>query len=251
MYERRTAIISGGCGGVGRAISGKLAEDGFDIVALYHSTPQEKADAIVESFGPGNHEALKCDVRDEAAVVALIEAVLKKHRMIDACVHAAVGPILWKNSLEMTKDELEEQFKTGVMGGFVLLKEVASAMKRQNTGGVIVGILSSVIYPNVLLAKMSGYVIAKFALRGLLKELHRELIPSHITVNAIAPNMMDTKLVAYLPKEVRTFMMERAPGGSVKTPEDVADIISYLCSEDGKSINGKIFSFEKKEIIDL
>jgi 3-oxoacyl-[acyl-carrier protein] reductase len=250
MHERRTAIISGGCGGVGRIIGKKLTEDGFDVIALYHTTTQEQADNIAKSFGAGNHEALKCDIRDESAVSALIETVVKKHGAIDACIHAAVDPILWKNTLEMTKGELEGQLETGLLGGFVLLKGVASTMKLWNKGS-IVGILSSTVYPNVLSAKMSGYNIGKFALRGLLKELYRELMPSHIRVNAIAPNMMDTKLVGSLPKEVRTFMMERAPGGSVKTPQDVASIVSYLCSKEGDAINGKIFSFEKKEVADL
>lgn len=118
MEQRKLAIISGGCGGIGRVIGKRLSEEGFDVVALYFSTPQEKADAMMESFAPGDHEALRCDIRDGEATEALLGDVIKRRGVPDACIHAAIGPILRKALLDMRMAELKDQFEVGVFGGF-------------------------------------------------------------------------------------------------------------------------------------
>jgi NAD(P)-dependent dehydrogenase (short-subunit alcohol dehydrogenase family) len=239
-------LISGGCGDVGRAIGKKMSEDGFDVVALYHTASREEAEAILHTFVPGNHEALKCDIREGKAVADLIAHVEKNHGAIDVCVHTAVDPILRKNLLDMTTDEFEGQFGTGVFGGFHLLTQVGRVMYARRKGAII-GILSRVIHSDSLHSRMAGYVAAKCALRGILKELCRELSPSGITVNALAPDFMDTKLNGDLPAAVRKFVVEHAVTGSMRTPEDVASAVSFLCSEKGSIVNGKIFSPDGKE----
>jgi len=95
---------------------------------------------------------------------------------------------------------------------------------------------------------MGGYTVAKYALRGLLKELHQDLASSNVTVNAVAPDFMDTDLHKDLPGAVRKFIAERGVEGGVRSPEDVAAATAYLCSEEGRMVNGKIFSFRESEI---
>ena len=246
--ERKTAIISGGCGGVGRAIGAQLAKDGFDIVALYFSTPRDAAETIVRNFGPGNHRAIACDIRDPQAVAGVIAEIIKASGEINACVHAAVDPILRKDVLEMTGEELTAQLGTGFFGGFHFLTQVARTMKQNGKPGTIIGILSPVADPGALYAHMSGYGVQKYALRGLLKELARELASNPITVNAVSPNFMDTKLNSDLPAAVRTFSLEHPPRTGMNTPEEVARAISFLVSENGKDMNGKIYSENSEEV---
>ena len=240
-------IISGGCGGVGSVIGKKLADDGFEIVALYHKTPRKTAEDVVRGFGGRKrHKAVACDLRDEHAVNAVIDAIVADGGTIDACIHAAVGPALRKNILEMSDGELREELSVSFFGGFYFLKAAAARMKGKS--GAIVGILSRVVEPEVRYARMAGITIGKYALRGLLKELHGELLPSPVTVNAIAPDFMDTPLNKDLPSEVRKFIAERAVRGSIRSPQDVARAVSYLCSDEGRATNGMIFSFEKNEM---
>ncbi|MEK7180801.1 MAG: SDR family oxidoreductase [Patescibacteria group bacterium] len=248
MGQKRTAIISGGLGGVGRAIGKQLALDGYDIIALYLNTPPEEAKTAIQEFTPGNHEAIRCDIRDAYKVRSVISQLSETHK-ITVAIHTAVDPILRKNLLELNGNEFNGQFATGVFGGFNFLKTVALTMKKD--GGNIIGILSRPLQFNIPHPRMGGYIVVKHALRGLLKELSEELIPFHIAVNAVAPDFLNTTLNADLPKEVRKFIEERAVTGSIRSPEDVAHVVSFLCSEKGKGINSKIFSFNKKEVTNL
>ena len=247
---KRTAVLSGGCGGVGRAVGKKLSEDGFNVAALYYATPPAEAEKVLGTFSPGDHCALQCDLRDSEVVSAAVKNIEKRYGTIDACVHAAVDAVIRKNILELEKSELERQLTASFWGGVHLFSSVAPLMKREGKG-TIIGILSRVVLPGMRYPRMAGITIAKYALRGLLKELHGELAQFHIAVNAIAPDFMDTPLNRDLPPAVRTFLAERATTGSIKTPEEVARAVSFLCSKEGTSVQGTIFSFEKKEITPL
>jgi NAD(P)-dependent dehydrogenase (short-subunit alcohol dehydrogenase family) len=250
MEQRRTAIISGGCGDVGSAIGKKLSEDGFDIVALYLTTPRARAEAALARFAPGRHEAILCDLRDGRTVAVTVADVIKTRGRLDACIHAAVDPVVRKNILELEEAELRDQLATAFWGAFHLYKAAAPVMKKEGEG-IIIGILSRVIEPAVRYARMAGNTVAKHALRGLLKELHGELAATRITVNGIAPDFMDTGLNKDLPDAVRKFIAGRAVTGSIRSPDDVARAVSYLCSNEGRAVNGKIFSFEEKEVCNL
>jgi 3-oxoacyl-[acyl-carrier protein] reductase len=245
----KTAIISGGMGGLGSAIGKKLAEDGYNIVLLYLTTPESEASAFLKTLPSGSHEAIHCDIRDGQAVRDVIAGVVERHGSLDAAIHAAVDPIVRKNLLELDGESFKGQFATGVFGGFIFLTAAADAMKGH--GGAIIGMLSRALQFSDSRPRMRGYMVAKYALWGLLKELSQELAPFHITVNALAPDFIDTKLSQDIPKAVRDFLAERSVQGSMRSPEDVARAASFLCSEKGKNITGKFFSLDPAEVGDL
>jgi 3-oxoacyl-[acyl-carrier protein] reductase len=247
MPSRKVAIISGGCGGIGKVIGKKLSEDGFDVVLLCFGTPVKDDEAILKSFSPGDHEILASDLRNASATKELIEAQLKKRGAIDACVHAAVSPIIRKAIMELGIEELEQQCEVGLFGGFNFLKPIAAAMQAKHSGTMI-GLLSrATVLPEASRGRMAGYVVAKEGLRSLLREFYRELSPSSVTVNAIAPAFMDTPLNGDIPAQVREFILTRLPEEK-ENPLDVAETTSFLCSPKGKRVNGKIFSPAQKEI---
>jgi glucose 1-dehydrogenase len=247
MEKKRTVVISGGCGGVGRATGSILAENGYDVVALYFSTPPAKAQSIIKGFASGNHEAIHCDIRNAKETTEVIENICKSRGIIDACVHAAVDPIVRKNMLELTETEFRDQLGAAVFGGFNFMTAVAKQMKSVNNGA-IVGILSQYVEANAPHSRLAAYVTAKYALRGILKELCLELAQHRISVNAIAPDFLDTKLNADLPQQVRAFVKDKMSVGSIRSTEDAARAIMFLLSEAGKGVNGKIYSFAEKEI---
>jgi 3-oxoacyl-[acyl-carrier protein] reductase len=98
---------------------------------------------------------------------------------------------------------------------------------------------------------MAGYLLAKHALRGLLREWHLELASTNIVVSALAPEFLDTNLSADLPESVREFIKTRGVYGSMKTVDDVARAVRYLCSEAGSAERGKVYSFEAEDITPL
>ncbi|MDO8571092.1 MAG: SDR family oxidoreductase [bacterium] len=248
--KRKVAVVSGGLGGVGRAVCARLAQDGFDIVALYLHTPHEVAEAFIRSLPSGNHMSIRCDVRNTESVGDAFAQIANTHDGIYACIHAAVDPILRRDLLTIKPEELEDQLSTSFIGGLNVFKNAALFMKKAGEGR-IVGILSSYILSSTAHKKMAGYLLAKHALRGLLRELHLELAPVGIVVTAIAPEFLDTKLSADVPKEVREFIKTRGVYGSMKEPKDVAEVISFLCSERGGSMAGKIYSPEETHIVAL
>jgi NAD(P)-dependent dehydrogenase (short-subunit alcohol dehydrogenase family) len=180
----------------------------------------------------------------------MVAGVLERHGGIDVAVHAAVGPIVRKNILEIGGDEFKSQLETDLLGGFHFLQQVAVSMKAKGSG-VIVGILSEIVRSDTPHGKMAGYVASKYALRGVLKELQMELRSSDVSVNAVAPSFLNTRLNADMPSEVRAFVVERAPTGSMRTPDDVASAVAFLCSREGKRTRGKIFSFDRDETVNL
>lgn len=238
-------------GGVGRAAGRKFSAEGFDVIALYHTTDPGEAESVVRDFGAGNHSAISCDLRNESAVTHAVDAVIQRYGHLDAAIHAAVSPIVRKSILALSATELEQQFGAGVFGGLSFFRESAEAMKRNAHGGALVGILSQIVMPGLAANRMAGYVVGKYALRGMLKELLNALTSTGVRVNAIAPDFMDTPLNKDMPKEVVQFILERSPGAMLRTPDEVADAVVFLCSPAGAKINGKIFSRETDALIDL
>src|SRR5258708_7035547 len=245
----KTAIISGGCGDLGSAIGKKLSEDGFDVVALYHKTSREKAEAVLKSFCAGNHETIQCDLPDAAVVAAGIAKKKNSNSRRKVAIYLGVFSLLFETLFffYLTDADVKEQFEVGVFGGFNFLKNAAQAMQ----SGMIIGMLSRVIFPGVGHPRMAAYTIGKYALRGMLRELHLELAEKPITVNAIAPGFIDNHLNSDIAPEVRKFIVERAATGMLRTADDVARAASFLCSDAGANVRGKIFSFDEKEIVDL
>jgi NAD(P)-dependent dehydrogenase (short-subunit alcohol dehydrogenase family) len=248
MNHEKTAIISGGAGGVGRAVGAALARAGFDVVLLYRSTPAADVERIIKDFASGRHLAFRCDVRDEAAVESACAAIFKEYATVNAIIHAAVAPIARMNASELNDAVLTDQLGAALFGGLHLVKGALPYLQRSG-GGSIVGVLSRYLIADSYHQKMGGYVIAKYALWGFLKELSRELGPEKkITVNALAPDFLDTNLSGDLPAPVRAFIKERGTSGSMRSLDSVAQAVSFLCSPAGTSVHGTIYALDRSEI---
>lgn len=233
------ALISGGMGGIGKASAKKLAADGNTIVLLVHKDSMDIA-KFLSTLSGKNHTHFICDVSNSAQVNDVVSQIIKEKGSIDILVHCAVDPIIRKSVLDMTTDQFRGQFEAGLFGGFNLFSQVGKLM-RENKKGTIVGITTTAIGPDVNPGNMAGYVSAKFATRGLLRELARTLSPYNVRVNAVAPSFVQTPLNSDLPERVIDFVKEQNPTGTVITPEDVADVISLICSPDTGNMNGLMF----------
>lgn len=238
------AVISGGMGGIGRAIAKRLAQDGYSIAALGTSIDQQ----FIASLPGAGHAGYACDIKDSAVLNSTMLKIAEQSS-IRICVHAAVSPLIRKKASAITADEFKQQFEVTAFGGLNLFQAVIPLMKEQNFGR-IVGITSASLEPNAQSGSMAGYICAKFALRGLLRELARELMPLNITVNAVAPDFVRTPLHSDLPERAFELIKEKM-GKELVTPENVADTVAFLCSEAAQSITGTSLTISQGQTMDL
>lgn len=234
------AIISGASGFVGQAIAKRLRGDGFTIAFLYYGAPSAEAAKMLSSLGNGKHGAFFCDFTQSETIASLVETIESECGRIAVCVHAAAAPLVRKKISDVDQKEFEKEFAVQVFGGFALFRAVARRM-REYQHGTMIAITSAAIEPNVASGAMGGYIPAKYALRGMLREFARELAPYHITVHAVAPGFLAGGLNADLPKHVLDFMNTRNPMGNAVTPDDVAEVVSFLCSDRARFITGLSF----------
>ncbi len=212
---KKTLIISGRTGGLGTVITKYFTAKGYNVVE-----------------DPVFHHKLQ----DFDSVKIAIEKAVAEYGSIDACIHCAVSPIIRKDVINFEPEEFRSQFEVGFFGGFNLFKVIAPIMQKQKFGSII-GITTTAIEepsPN-----MGAYIVSKIALRGLLRELARELKPSGVRVNAIAPGLMITKLNSDLSDKAMQIMQEKYPD-EITNPKDVAEIAYSICSQ--KSQTSKSFS---------
>ena len=194
----KVAVLSGGRGGIGRAIVSRMEIEGHHVCALV------------------------CDVTKSEEVYVAVAKTDAQFGRIDDAIHAAVRPL--RRGLSDVIDPLKfrQQFEVAAFGALVFFQAVLPYMRAQKSGHLI-GITTKALDTDTA-SGMSGYLCAKFALRGLLRELRFELAPN-IRVDEVSPGFVPTGLHADLPEEVRAFITERAPG---QTPGEVADIVSKL-----------------------
>jgi 3-oxoacyl-[acyl-carrier protein] reductase len=239
--KRRAVIISGGMGDIGKAIALKLAKDGFKIFLLYYSSSTNEVNDFLNSLSGNEHLACKCDLTIEEEVKKAVGDAENKMKGIDVCVHAAVSPIVRKRAGIIEIEDFKNQFEVTTFGGLRLFQKIIPVMRRQKEGKII-AITSGALEESNTPSGMAGYVSAKEALQSVLRELSKELLNDNIKVNAVAPGFVPTSLHNDLPKQVLSFIKERA---KTVTKEEVASVVSLLCSDKLSSVTG--MSYPVKE----
>ncbi len=240
MSEDGTAVITGAGSlrGIGRATAGALAVAGWDIAVLDidEAGATETARGIVEAHGVRAIEA-PCDVTDKRAVDSAITAVEAELPPIGALVNNA-GITSPTRFLDVRDDEWDRIFEVNVRGSYLVTKRVAPGMVERGFGRIVN--LSSVS------AERGGgvfggvaYSAAKSALLGFARALARELGPSGVTVNSVAPGLIDTDITAgKLSPDRESALLAEVPTGRVGRVEDVAEVISFLCRPESSYLTG-------------
>jgi len=225
---KKVIIISGGMGGVGRATAAAFALAHYRVVVLYRNSSDKEIAEFRQSM-PDEHIFMRCDIRDAQEVVRVINDVFQKTGRIDVAIHASVDQIKREKLLEMDGSAFRSQFEAGLFGAFNFFQPIAKIMKREQHG-TLIGITSGVLELPTTPARMGAYTVCKIALRGLLRELHRELSSKGIRVFAMAPGLMRTRLNADLPEKFFEMAMKNQ-GETLMTPEEVAKVTIRLCAD--------------------
>jgi 3-oxoacyl-[acyl-carrier protein] reductase len=237
----KTALVTGGSRGIGRAIVLRLARQGADVAFSFRGN-QAAADATVaEVEGLGRRAiAIQMDARDAEAAEALVKAVLEAYGKIDILVNNAGitrDDLIMRMSLDNWRDVLE----TNLFGAFYALKAVTRPMLKAK-GGRVINITS--VSGQAGQMGQANYSSAKAGLIGLTKSAARELASRGITVNAVAPGFVLTELTQDLPDNLKAQLTERTPLGRFGTPEEIADAVAFLASDEAAFITGQVLAVD-------
>ena len=231
----RTALVTGGSGGIGRAIVQKLAADGFAVVAAYASNPDcaESVAAEITAAG-GTASAIRADIADEADVAALFDQAEHALGGIDVVVNTA-GIMILKPLAEYSVADFDRLHRINVRGTFLVSRE---AVRRVREGGAIINFSTSVT--KLALPTYTVYAASKGAVDAMTLVLARELRGRDITANAVAPGPTATPLFLEGKDEATIDRLAKlAPLERLGTPEDIAETVAHLAGP-ARWINGQV-----------
>jgi len=232
---RRTAVVTGGGRGIGRAIVEALATDAW-VAALDVAFPQGRGAASA---------SMEADVRDPAGVARAVDAVARERGGIDWVVHAA-GIVRDRISWKMTDTDWGDVLAVSLSGAFHVSRAAAAHLRRSPAGRVV--FISSI---NGLRGKVgqANYAAAKAGLVGLARSLALELARDGVTVNVVAPGFIDTPMTADLPESVRAEALVRTPLGRSGRPADVAAAVRFLCDDAAGFITGVVLPVDGGQLM--
>lgn len=231
----KTALVTGGGGGIGTAIVALFLEAGARVFSL---------DRPGRGAAPGSIP-LECDLADAAAIAALFEEGRRPFDRLDILVHAAGitrDAILWK----MEDAAWTEVLRINLDAAFHLLKRSAPLLRAAGDGAVV---LIASINGERGKAGQANYAASKAGLIGLGRTAARELGRSGVRVNLIAPGLIDTPMTASLPEEVRARAIEESALGRAGQPDDVARAALFLCAPLGRHIAGQVLRVDGGQLI--
>jgi 3-oxoacyl-[acyl-carrier protein] reductase len=237
----KSAVVTGGSRGLGRAIAIRLATQGADVAISYRGNEAAARETIAEVEACGRRAlAVAADVKDPEAAEALVKAALDAFGKIDILVNNA-GITRDDLIMRMGIDAWREVLETNLFGAFYATKAVTRPMLKAR-GGRIINITS--VSGQAGQMGQANYSSAKAGLIGLTKATARELASRGITCNAVAPGFVITELTEGLPDALKQEITSRTPLGRFGTPEEIASAVAFLASDEAAFITGQVLAVD-------
>ena len=226
--EGKTALVTGGSRGIGKAIAAELAEAGATVVIGYQSAAEEAESVATEVGG----RAVQADVSDPDEARRLVEEAGDVDLLVNNAGITRDGLIM-----RMPDDDWRAVLDTNLGGVFHTCRAASRGMLRRRSGSIVN--LSSVVgvHGN---PGQTNYGAAKAGIIGFTKSLARELGSRGVRANVVAPGYIDTRLTQELPEELKEAMLQGTPLGRFGSPEDVAGAVRFLCSDEASFITGEV-----------
>lgn len=235
MNNLKVAIVTGGSRGIGASIVKKLASNNF-IVILNYNKSKKSAEEIAKSSP--NVYTFKADVSNSTECDSLINYTIDKFGSIDLLVNNA-GVDLIKTVDDISDSEFDHIMKTNIYSAFYLSRAVSKIMITQKKGSII---NISSIWGLVGASCESAYSISKAGLDALTKSLAKELGPSNIRVNSIAPGIIDTSMNSFLSEEDKNEIISDIPLMRIGNVDDVSDCVLFLANS--SYISGQVLKVD-------
>ena len=235
--ENQIAIVTGAGRGIGHAIAVRLASEGARVASVSRTAAnaQRTADEI-NALRPGAAKAYSVDVSDHAAVQAVGAQILADFERVDILVNNA-GVTRDGLSMRMSVEDWDTVLNTNLKGAFNFVQAIQRPMLKQRSGRIIN--ISSVI-GLIGNAGQANYAASKAGLIGFTKSLAREVASRGITVNAVAPGLIETDMTSVLSDEIRKNILSKIPLNALGQPDDIASAVAFLASPEAKYITGQV-----------
>ena len=237
--SKKVAVVTGGSRGIGRAIIMALAEPGLTVIFNHFDPPEDTAadETIAMAQDKGcESEGMRLDVADYKAVQEFFAGVVDRHGRVDILVNNAG---ITRDTLLMRMKEVDWDavLAVNLKSVFNCTQAVARQMTKQRYGRVVniasvVGAMGN--------AGQANYAASKAGIMGFTKSVARELASRNVTVNAVAPGFIETEMTAQLPEKAKEAFLAQIPLGRAGQPEDVAQVVKFLISEEASYITGQV-----------
>lgn len=234
----KVVIVTGAARGIGQAIATKMAAAGADIALCdLQKDWLVETEALVKNLGR-RAATYAVDVSKTEDVQAVVDRVEKDFGRIDVLVNNA-GITKDTFLVRMTESDWDSVLSVNLKGAFLFTKAVARPMMKQRSGNIvnmasIIGLIGN--------AGQCNYAASKAGLIALTKSVAKELASRNIRCNAVAPGFIQTKMTDKLPEDIRKKMLEAIPLGRFGVPEDVANVVLFLASDDSAYVTGQVLT---------
>lgn len=234
----RVAVVTGGAGGIGSAVCRGFAKEGVgvSVADMAGSRANELANEIVATGSRAL--AVEVEITSEQSVISAVERTIEHFGRVDFLVHCA-GIIIKAPVLELSAQDWSKTLDTHLTGAFLFSKTIGRYLVEQSSGGRVVFISS--VAAKAPMPERGAYTPAKAGLVGLAGVLSLEWAQYNINVNAICPGVVltpATEAIYRRDPDLRTSRLNRTPSGCELHPEEVADLVLFLCSDKASQING-------------
>ncbi|RMD82868.1 MAG: SDR family oxidoreductase [Candidatus Dadabacteria bacterium] len=230
---KRTALVSGASGGIGRAVCARLVRDGTRVVCLYRSNRAALERLAGELGEEGSRLSfLQADLTDDRSIARVVEAA----GPVDVLVHAA-GVSDDALLLRLTPEKLRRQLAVNLEAGMWLARAALPGMLRQRWGRIVMvsSVVAAIGNPG-----QCAYGASKAAMEGFVRSLAREVGRKGVTVNCVAPGLIETSMSGAMQEQVRQRAVENTALGRAGVPEEVAAAVAFLCSDDASYVTGTV-----------
>ena len=240
-FAGKTAVVTGGSRGLGRAVCLELAKDGANVVLCYAGNEAAAGETVAACEALGAKAlAVRCDVAKADEVKALMDAAVQAFGRIDILVNNA--GITRDGLLMMMKEEdFDAVINANLKGAFLCMKAASRLMMKQRWGRIVN--LSSVVGLRGNAGQVN-YAASKAGVIGMTKSLAKELASRGVTVNAVAPGFIATDMTAAMTDAAKEATLAAIPMSRLGAPEDVARAVAFLASDEAAYITGQVLAVD-------
>jgi 3-oxoacyl-[acyl-carrier protein] reductase len=240
-FAGKTAVVTGGSRGIGRAVCLELAQGGANVVLCYagNEAAAQETVAACEALG-AKALAVRCDVSDSAQVKELMDTAAREFGRIDILVNNA-GVTRDGLIMMMKEEDFDAVVAANLKGTFLCMKAVSRQMMKQRYGRIVN--LSSVVGLRGNAGQVN-YAASKAGVIGMTKSLAKELASRNVTVNAVAPGFIETDMTAAMTDAAKEATLAAIPLATLGKPENVAKAVAFLASDEAGYITGQVLAVD-------